>query len=444
MVKQVNQIGMYGSSFRHVVDHLNEMHRRSGIPTWTYPIIGGQLLKTMRPFLEKEAEITKDDEHHATADEMEEAFAGVYVELMSMIYHGTVWEESLIAEAEDFYEKAADELNWSADHLSRRLLEVKLEIQSTGTYSHTSEELQLGARLAWRNSAKCIGRIAWNTLMVRDCRHIESADEIFKDVEEHLRIATCGTNIQSVMSVYKPKAVNEMWGTRFWSSQFVRYAGYKDKETDEVLGDPANVGFTDYIIKKGYWEPPKKKTRHDVLPLLLKIPGVRDPYVYELPKEFVHEVHIEHPDYPAIKELGLRWAAVPAISNFNMNIGGVDYQCMPFNGWFVSVEVVRNLFERYKLAKEWAIAMGISTETKRIYEQRAFLEMDVALNYSFEKQGFTMVDQETVGNSFMVHCKRERDAGRECPGQWSWIGGLTGPTNVTWHHEMRDFYVAPQ
>ena len=41
--------------------------------------------------------------------------------------------------------------------------------------------------------------------------------------------------------------------------------------------------------------------------------------------------------------------------------------------------------------------------------------------------------------------RREREQfGRECPGQWSWIGGLTGPTNPTWHLEMRDFLVKPQ
>lgn len=73
-----------------------------------------------------------------------------------------------------------------------------------------------------------------------------------------------------------------------------------------------------------------------------------------------------------------------------------------------------------------------------------FPEIDIAVNYSFQKQGFSMVDMDTVEKSFMVHCKRERDAGRECPAQWSWIGGLTGPNNPTWHHEMRDFYVGPQ
>jgi hypothetical protein len=43
----------------------------------------------------------------------------------------------------------------------------------------------------------------------------------------------------------------------------------------------------------------------------------------------------------------------------------------------------------------------------------------------------------------MTHCKREKEAGRECPAQWSSIGGLIGPTNPTWHKEIRDVRVEP-
>ena len=34
-------------------------------------------------------------------------------------------------------------------------------------------------RVAWRNAAKCIGRIAWNTLIVRDCRHVTDPGNFF-------------------------------------------------------------------------------------------------------------------------------------------------------------------------------------------------------------------------------------------------------------------------
>ena len=71
-------------------------------------------------------------------------------------------------------------------------------------------------------------------------------------------------------------------------------------------------------------------------------------------------------------------------------------------------------------------------------------ELDAAVLHSFDKAGFTIVDPENFGNSFIVHCKRKQKSGRECPGQWSWFGGLAGPTNVTWHKEMRDFQLLPQ
>lgn len=55
------------------------------------------------------------------------------------------------------------------------------------------------------------------------------------------------------------------------------------------------------------------------------------------------------------------------------------------------------------------------------------------------------MDPHAVGESYCTHVRREREEhGRECPGQWSWIGGLVGPTNPTWHLEMRDFLVLPQ
>lgn len=36
---------------------------------------------------------------------------------------------------------------------------------------------------------RCIGRIAWNTLMVRDKRHVTDLDEMFAECMEHQRLA---------------------------------------------------------------------------------------------------------------------------------------------------------------------------------------------------------------------------------------------------------------
>jgi nitric oxide synthase oxygenase domain/subunit len=42
-------------------------------------------------------------------------------------------------------------------------------------------------------------------------------------------------------------------------------------------------------------------------------------------------------------------------------------------------------------------------------------EIDVAVLHSFDEQGYTIVDMDTVGEQFMTHCKRGKEAGRECP-----------------------------
>jgi nitric oxide synthase oxygenase domain/subunit len=50
-------------------------------------------------------------------------------------------EEMVVQQATDFLQQAAEELEWSQSKLTKRILEVKLEISATGTYQHTSEEI---------------------------------------------------------------------------------------------------------------------------------------------------------------------------------------------------------------------------------------------------------------------------------------------------------------
>lgn len=47
-----------------------------------------------------------------------------------------------------------------------RLEEVKKEIESSGTYQLKDTELIYGAKHAWRNAARCVGRIQWSKLQV--------------------------------------------------------------------------------------------------------------------------------------------------------------------------------------------------------------------------------------------------------------------------------------
>src|SRR5262245_19454309 len=44
-----------------------------------------------------------------------------------------------------------------------RMRQVHAEVATYGTYRHTPEELTFAARVAWRNSSRCIGRLYWRT-----------------------------------------------------------------------------------------------------------------------------------------------------------------------------------------------------------------------------------------------------------------------------------------
>lgn len=49
-----------------------------------------------------------------------------------------------------------------------RWQEVVAAVEGRGTYRPTRQELEFGAKLAWRNAPRCIGRIQWTRLEVRE------------------------------------------------------------------------------------------------------------------------------------------------------------------------------------------------------------------------------------------------------------------------------------
>ncbi len=352
--------------------------------------------------------------------------------------------QRLLDSARAFVRQIAQELNWHEADYTQRWHEIKDEIDQTGTYTHTTDELTYGAMLSWRNASKCIGRISWRTMKVRDRRHVTDPDAMFQECIEHLRIVTNGGAIQSVMTVFRPKKPLERWGPRIWNSQYIRFAAYRQAD-GIVLGDPANLALSDALMRQG-WTPPAQKTAFDVLPLAIDVPG-QPVKLYEFDGSDILRVRIEHPDYPAFNDLALQWCAVPAIANFRLDIGGVQYGCVPFNGWFMETEIARDLWEsdRYNQAEAIAHSFGLDTsKLSTLWRDRAFLELNVAVLHSFTKARVTIIDHQTAARQFMTHDLREKKAGRECPAQWSWVvPSAGGSTTPVWHHEMRDFYLNP-
>jgi nitric-oxide synthase len=325
------------------------------------------------------------------------------------------------AEAEEFLRLFHGE-HPKAGPVEPRLAQVLAEIDDTGTYRHTEGELAFGARVAWRNSARCIGRLYWQSLRVRDMRKVRDAGAIAAQCAEHLRSATNGGRIRPTVTVFAPDTPRQP-APRIWNEQLIRYAGYWDAETGSVIGDPRYLEFTDVVTRLG-WQPPAQRTRFDVLPLVVETAeeGVT---LHELPRAAIHEVELSHPDHGWFAGLGLRWHSVPAISNMRLSIGGVSYPAAPFNGWYMGTEIgARNLADadRYDLIKEVADRLGLDTSSDQtLWRDRALVELNRAVLHSFGRAEVTITDHHTESARFLTHLRKEEDAGRKCPADWSWI-----------------------
>jgi nitric oxide synthase oxygenase domain/subunit len=123
---------------------------------------------------------------------------------------------------------------------------------------------------------------------------VTSAAEIFEECKEHMKLGANGGIIQSLMTIFPPRKPNEKWGTRFWNSQFCRYAGYKQPD-GSILGDPANADLTELCIKKLGWQPPAKRTQFDPLPQVIQTSDATAPMVFDMPRELVLEIPLSHP-----------------------------------------------------------------------------------------------------------------------------------------------------
>ncbi|SFH06950.1 nitric-oxide synthase [Amycolatopsis regifaucium] len=339
-----------------------------------------------------------------------------------------------VAEAEDFLRLFHAETGSGEARLRERLDRVRAEIYETGTYRHTTAEVEFGARVAWRNSARCIGRLYWQGLKVRDRRDVTGAAAIAEECVTHLREATRGGRIRSTVTVFAPDGPAGP-GPKIHNDQLIRYAGYRLGD-GSVLGDPRYADFTESVQAHG-WRPPERKGSFDVLPLLVESEA-GERRLFRLPSDAVLEVPLSHPDHRWFAGLGLRWHAVPAISDMRLEIGGITYPAAPFNGWYLATEVgARDLADtdRYDLLPVIADLMGLSTASERtLWRDRALVELTLAVQHSFDAAGVTIADHHTESRRFLAHIAKEQRAGRRCQAEWSWIvPPLSGGQTAVFH-----------
>src|SRR5690606_37579448 len=153
-------------------------------------------------------------------------------ELMLMVH--TTKTNKLLLEATRFIKSCYDELGISKAEQLKRIEEIKNEINVTETYFHKPFELTQGAKMAWRNSNRCIGRLLWDTLHVFDARDVSTAEDAYNKLIKHINFATNDGKIQPTITIFAPRKDGKD-PIRIWNHQLIRYAGYDDD--DNVIGD---------------------------------------------------------------------------------------------------------------------------------------------------------------------------------------------------------------
>jgi nitric-oxide synthase len=319
--------------------------------------------------------------------------------------------------------------------------EVLRDLARDGFYRHTPDELAFGARVAWRNHAGCIGRLFWKTLDVLDCRAVTDPDEMAGQVFAHLRHAHGDGRIRSTISIFAP-VEGETLPAYFENRQIAQYAGYVDGR--RVVGDPLNVEFTRTAEALG-WRPPEPRGRFDLLPLVIRTTsGQRR--LYQLPAGLVREVEIVHPTLPGIGQLGLRWYAVPLVSDMILTIGGIDYPCAPFNGFYMATEIAsRDLVDpfRYDLMEPVRQAIGADAADP-LWKDQVLTELNRAVLHSFNMAGVSICDHHLASSQYIEFAQAEHAMGRIPSGDWSWIvPPQAAAACPTFHMEMRDLKDVP-
>lgn len=352
-------------------------------------------------------------------------------------------KEQAIDFIEQFYK--VESIKKTGVDKQERIRKITDSINEKHTYNLEKEELEFGAKTAWRNASRCIGRNNWENLQLFDCRKIETTREMCEAIFEHIKYSYKNYKINPAITVFRQRTTPEI-DFRIWNSLIFAYAGYKDDETGTILGDKAQVDFTKICIKLG-WNPPEPKSEFDMLPLVLQANG-QTPEIFDLPDELKHEVHITHPNhkYRHFNELKLKWYAIPAIASMKLEVGGIEFTACPSNGWFMSTEIARDLIEENRFNKLEAIAdkLGLNSEIDPLWKDRTLLELNCAILHSFKQNKTTIIDHHTASELFIAHHEKENELRGGCPADWVWIvPPMSGHLTRVWHLEMLNYCLKP-
>lgn len=127
-----------------------------------------------------------------------------------------------------------------------------------------------------------------------------------------------------------------------------------------------------------------------------------------------------------------------------LDAGGIFFNAIAFNGWYMSTEIVRDLLEpnRYNklnvnlikinlqsnlsLKSKFEITIKIIAKTfgldintsLALWKDETILELNKAIMHSFNKAGVTIVDHHAAADSFVKHLENEFRLRGGTPADW--------------------------
>ena len=89
--------------------------------------------------------------------------------------------------------------------------------------------------------------------------------------------------------------------------------------------------------------------------------------------------------------------------------------------------------------------MGLDIRDKSsLWKDRALVELNQAVLYSFRKAGVKIIDHHSASKQFMQFMHKDAKEGRDVTADWSWIVPPTSAsTTKVFHTEMKDIVVSP-
>ena len=352
------------------------------------------------------------------------------------------------AAAEEFLALYEGE-NPGARPIRSRIEEVRAQIERYGTYVHTAAELTFGARVAWRNSSRCIGRLYWSSLRVRDRRHVIAAEQVAVEAFAHLREATNGGRVRPTVTVFAP-STPERPGPRIWNEQLIRYAGYR-RPDGTVIGDPRYADFTSALLDLGWPGGPGTPLRRAAAG---RAGSRRAPRGCST--------------FPATPCSRCRSATPATDGSPTLGCAGTPYPPSPTCAWRSAGSATR---PHPSTAGTWAPRSAPATSPtptattccrgrraagarhrndRSLWRDRALVELNLAVLHSFDLAGVTIADHHTESRRFLTHLAREERAGRITPADWSWIvPPISGAATAVFHRyyhtaDLRPSYVLHQ